>query len=100
PDHRAPGVLHVLDRADRLGQLHQREDPLLHARAARRGDADERQAALGRALAGAAELLAYDTAHRAAHEAEVHDGELARHALDRSRANDHGGAETRGESEV
>ena len=44
-----PRVVQVLDRADGLRQLHQREDPLLHARAARGGDRDERHAALGRA---------------------------------------------------
>ena len=48
-DERAARVVEVLDRGDRLRQLHQREDPLLHARAARRGDGDERHPALGRA---------------------------------------------------
>ena len=68
-DQRAAGVVQVLDRADRLRQLHQREDPLLHARAARGRDRDERHAALRGALAGPRELLADDAAHRAAHEA-------------------------------
>ena len=57
-DQRAAGVVQILDRGDRLRQLHQREDPLLHARAARGGDRDERDAALRGALARARELLA------------------------------------------
>ena len=39
----AARVVQLLDRADRLRQLHQREDALLHARAARRRDRDERR---------------------------------------------------------
>ena len=34
-EHRQAGVVQVLDRAHGLRQLHQREDPLLHPRAAR-----------------------------------------------------------------
>ena len=41
-DERAAGFVQLSTAHDRLGQLHQREDPLLHARAARRGDRDER----------------------------------------------------------
>ena len=83
---RAARVLHVLDGHDRLRQLHEREDPLLHAGAARRCDGHERDAVLGGRVAGARELLADGAAHRAAHEGEVHDGELARVAADRAAA--------------
>ena len=44
-------------------------------------------------VAGARELLAHDAAHRAAHEREVHDRELAPEALDRGAADDHRVAE-------
>ena len=79
-DERRARVVQVLDRGDRLRHLHQREDPLLHARAAGRRDRDERDAALDRAVARARELLADDAAHRAAHEREVHHRELAARA--------------------
>ena len=42
-DHHAAGLVQLLQRADRLRQLHQRQDPLLHARAAGGRDGDERQ---------------------------------------------------------
>ena len=45
-DHRHARVVEVLDRDHRLRQLHQREDPLLHARPARARDGDERDAAI------------------------------------------------------
>ena len=44
-DQRAAGVVQLLDRDDGLRQLHQREDPLLHAGAAGGGDGDQRHAA-------------------------------------------------------
>ena len=52
-------------------------------------------AALGRAVAGAGELLADDAAHRAAHEREVHDDELAEVAVDRGAADHRRVAEPR-----
>src|SRR5436190_2747516 len=88
-DQRLAGVVEVLDGADGLRQLHQRQDPLLHPRHARRRDRHERNAALGRAVAGARELLADDAPHRAAHEGEIHDGELAGRPLDRGVADHH-----------
>jgi hypothetical protein len=87
-DQRAARVVQVLDRTDRLRQLHQREDPFLHARSARRGDGDEREASPGSRLACPGELLADDAAHRAAHEPEVHHRELAGHAADVRPADD------------
>ena len=94
-EHRAARLVELVDRADRLRELHEREDPLLHASAARRGDRDERNAGLRRALARTHELLPDDAPHRAAHEGEVHDGEIARLALDRRRAADDRVAEPR-----
>ena len=44
-EDRQAGLVELVDRADRLRQLHQREDPLLHARAARARDEQERRAA-------------------------------------------------------
>ena len=67
-----PGLAQQVDGADGLGHLHEREHVLLHARAARGRDRDERDAALGRDVARAREDLADDAAHRAAHEREVH----------------------------
>jgi hypothetical protein len=81
-EHRAARVVQVLDRADRLRHLHQREDPLLHARAARARHRHERDAALGREVARARELLADDGAHRPGHEGEVHHRDRAAPALD------------------
>ena len=81
-DQRAARVLQVLDRAHRFGELHQREDSLLHTRAARCRDRDHRHAACGRAVTCTRELLADRAAHRAAHEREVHHRQLARPALD------------------
>ena len=57
-DERAAGLVELVDRADRLRQLHQRENPLLHARAARGRDADERNLPRRRPLARPRELLA------------------------------------------
>ena len=71
-------------------QLHQREDALLHARAARRREHDERRAAIDRGLEPGDHRLARRHAERAAHEIEIlhadHDRlafELAEAELDR-----------------
>ena len=96
-DHGAAGVAQVLHGADGLRQLHQRENPLLHAGAAGSCDRDEGDVALARALAGAHELLADDAPHRAAHEAELHHRELARLVLDRRPADQHRLTEARRE---
>ena len=71
-DVRHAGLAQQVDGAHGLGHLHEREHVLLHARAARGRDRDERDAALGRDVARAREHLADDAAHRAAHEREVH----------------------------
>ena len=78
--HRQPGVVQILDGAHRLRQLHQRQDPLLHPRAARARHRDERGAALDRRVARSRELLADRASHRTAHEREVHHRELDRMA--------------------
>ena len=88
-DVRHARLAQQVDRADCLRHLHEREHVLLHARAAGGRDRDQRDAALGRHVAGAREQLAHDAAHRAAHEGEVHRAEHARHALDRRGADDH-----------
>ena len=88
-DHRNACVVEILDCADRLRQLHQRQDPLLHPRAAGRGDRDQRHVSLGRGVAGSRELLADRAAHRASHEGEVHHGQLDRMPRQRGLADDH-----------
>ncbi len=85
----SPGLVELVDRGDRLRQLHQREDSLLHARAARARDEQERDAGGDRGVGGADELLADRAPHRAAHEEEVHHRELERVPLERRRADDH-----------
>ena len=71
-----------------LGHLHEREDPLLHARAAGGGDDDERGLGAERHLRGAGDLLPHGRGHAAAEEAEVHDREVQRQALDGAAAGD------------
>ena len=85
-EQRAARLVQLLDRDDRLRQLHQREDALLHASSTRGRDGDERRAGLGGAVASPRELLADDAPHGAAHEREVHDGEPARVTVDRRAA--------------
>ena len=79
-----PGVAQLVEGDDRLGHLHQREHALLHAGAARGGDADQRHPLGDRDLGGAREALTDDRSHRSAEEAEVHRGDHARLALDRT----------------
>jgi hypothetical protein len=67
-----------------LRHLHQRKRPFLHARAARRGDADERQLLLDRHAHAAHEALADHRAHRAAHEIELERGAHHAQRLDRA----------------
>jgi hypothetical protein len=96
-DEPAACVAQVFDGADSLRQLHQREDPLLHAGAAGRRDRHERDAALGRALARPHQLLADDAPHRPAHEREVHDRELTGAVGDRGGPDHHGVAKACGQ---
>ncbi len=72
-DHRQLGVVHQLEGDHALGHLHQGDDALLHARAARGGDDHQRQPALDAAVAGAHQLLADHRPHAAAEVGEVHD---------------------------
>src|SRR4029079_19834434 len=87
-------LVEFVDGADRLRELHEREDALLHPGTAGCGDGDERRARSRRALTRAHELLPDDAAHRPAHEREVHDRELAVALLDLGRAADDRVAET------
>ena len=67
-----------VDRRDRLRKLHEREDPLLHARAAGGGHATSGTPRLAAPLAGPGELLPDGAPHGTAHEREIHHRELAR----------------------
>src|SRR3990170_1700371 len=80
----------LIDRADRLRELHEREDPLLHASAAGGRHDDERDAAGASHGARTGELLADPAPPPAAHESEVHDRELAGAPLDGRGAGDEG----------
>ena len=73
-------LLDLLDRDHRARQLHERQDALLHARAARGGDGDERGLLEHRELGGGEQRLAHGHAHGTAHEAEVEGGDHDRHA--------------------
>ena len=73
-----------------LGHLHQREQALLHARAADGGEADEGQLLLDGGLDAAHEALADHRAHRAAHELELESGHDHRHGLERALHHDQG----------
>ena len=65
-----PASWSSLDRGDGLRQLHQREDPLLHARTARGGDARRAAPPCSAARSHArANFSPTDAPHRAAHEA-------------------------------
>ena len=68
----------AVDRANRLRHLHQGEDVLLHARATRGRDADQRHTASHSKVGGEAKTLAHHAAHRAAHESEIHHGNGSR----------------------
>ena len=63
------------EAAGDLGQLHQADDALHHARAAGGGDDDERPARLKRAIDGAGDRLADHRAHAAADEGVFHHAE-------------------------
>ena len=83
--HDDVGQARLLDLAHRdggAGELHQREDALLHARAARGGEDDQRRLARDGEVGRHHQPLAHRRAHRAAHEAEIeqrHDGHAAAH---------------------
>src|SRR5262245_64366175 len=77
-----------LERSRGLGHLHQREDALLHPRAARRRDDDHRQVLVDRQLNRARELFSDHRAHAAAEEAELEDGQDRRLPADRRDAAD------------
>ena len=76
-EERAAGVAEVLDGATVFGSCMSARIPSCMRAPPELVTATSGIAALGRGVAGARELLADDAAHRAAHEGEVHDGELA-----------------------
>ena len=69
----------------RARQLHQRQHALLHARAARGGEHDERPLAIDGGHHAGDDRLAGRHAERAAHEVEILHGGDDRHVLDRRR---------------
>ena len=69
---RQPRIAQLVQGDDRLGHLHEGEHALLHARAAGRGNADQRNTLRDRGLGGTGEPLADDRSHRSAKKAEVH----------------------------
>jgi hypothetical protein len=87
-DVRHAGRAELRQGRDRLGHLHQREDALVHARAAGRIDRHQRRAAGQRALGGAGDLLAHDAAHAGGHEAKVEHDQLQRQAVEARAAAD------------
>ncbi len=87
---RRPGLVDQVHRARRLGHLHESESALLHASPARAADRDDGQSVGDGELRAAPEPFADHTAHAAAHEAEVQDGEDTSGALDAGRPHDDG----------
>ena len=84
-----PRLLEFRDRGGGLGHLHEREDALLHPRAAGGAEQDERQPLRDGALAGAGNALAGAGAERPAHEREVHHPEHRGVAVDAADAHYH-----------
>ena len=72
------------ERGRDLAHLHQGENSLLHARAARGRDDDERRPLDERHLGGAGQDLAHDGAHRAPHEGVIEDRDDRRDVVDQA----------------
>ena len=88
-DIEQPCVTMATDGTRGLGHLHEGGRPLLHARAARHGEAHDGQAPLGCQLEEATDLLAHDATHRTHHELAVHHEDGAAITADgRRTAND------------
>src|SRR5574344_687879 len=85
-----PRFLEARDRRGRLRHLHERENALVHAGAARGREEDQRTPLGDRLLAGAGDAFAGAGSERAAHEPEVHDAEHHRVLADLGRAHDDG----------
>src|SRR5438552_2585156 len=81
-DVRQPALAETFEGRGGLGHLHEREDPFLHAGAARRGDDDDRQVLVDGELDRARELLTHDRPHTAAEESELEHAQHARQAAD------------------
>ena len=80
------GLAQHLHRHRGARQLHQREDALLHARAAGGREHDERRAAIDRGLEPGDDRLARRHAERAAHEVEILHADRHRHAFELAEA--------------
>ena len=74
-------TLQLGDHDRRLGHLHERQHPLLHAGAAGGGDEDQGRALVDRVPSEPGDLLPHHRAHRATHEGEIHHAEADRHAV-------------------
>src|SRR2546426_2285001 len=85
-----PAGSEPLERGGGLGHLHQGQDTLLHARAARRRDDDHWQVLVDRELDRAGELLAHHRSHAAPEEAELERGQDGGLAADTRETADHG----------
>jgi hypothetical protein len=70
-DHRQAGFLDLIDGDDAARHLHERQNALLHPRAARCGDHDQRRVLQHGELGGGDEPFADRDAHRTAHEIEL-----------------------------
>jgi hypothetical protein len=80
-DERRRRLVEEIHGAGRLRHLHQAEDALLHACAARAAHGHDRQTRGGRKLGTTPEALTDHAAHAAAHEAEVQKDKHAANAL-------------------
>ncbi len=87
---RLAGFAQHLHRDRGARQLHERQDALLHARAAGGSEHDERRAALGGGLKTLDHGLARRHAERAAHEIEILHRRRHRQAVDRAVGDLHG----------
>ena len=77
-------------RCGRFSHLHERQDALLHAGAARSRHEDQRHAPFQGPIDGATDLFTDDRPHTAAHEPEIEDAQRHLAPIDRPLADDHG----------
>lgn len=80
-DVRTPGLIQEVDCTGGLRHLHQTENALLHACAARATDGHQWQTVPRRHAGPAPEALTNYAAHASAHEPKVHDSEHAAHTF-------------------
>ena len=87
-------IVHLREAGGDLGQLHQADDALHHARAAGSGEDDKRAARLQAAVDGAGDGFADDRAHAATDEAVFHGADDDRMRADVADGVDDGVAES------